>query len=161
MRRFESPHELRDVIGERLGESEWLTVTQSMIDDFANATGDRQWIHVDVEAGPARDAGGDDHRAWLPGDVAHRRAPADALHRERAAHHQLRHQQAPLPSPRSGGARIRSTETIRAVEEGSGGLRVASELTIELEAPTSPPWSPKSCSSTSRSAEAGRRRQLE
>ncbi len=41
--------ELKKHIGQSLGTSEWLTLTQEMINDFAKATGDFQWIHVDVE----------------------------------------------------------------------------------------------------------------
>ena len=41
--------DLADHIGEELTSSEWLAVDQSMIDKFAEATGDHQWIHVDVE----------------------------------------------------------------------------------------------------------------
>ncbi|BBX44740.1 MaoC family dehydratase [Mycobacterium cookii] len=36
-------------VGEELGVSDWLTVDQDRIDAFADATGDHQWIHVDVE----------------------------------------------------------------------------------------------------------------
>lgn len=36
-------------VGQQIGESEWLTVTQDMIDKFADATLDHQWIHVDQE----------------------------------------------------------------------------------------------------------------
>lgn len=39
--------ELRSLVGEHLGHSEWLTIDQSMIDGFADATGDHQWIHTD------------------------------------------------------------------------------------------------------------------
>src|SRR6266702_3562633 len=46
---FKSPHELKDAVGKILGPSDWVTVEQSRIDKFAEATGDRQWIHVDVE----------------------------------------------------------------------------------------------------------------
>ncbi|MGB3501525.1 MAG: MaoC family dehydratase [Mesorhizobium sp.] len=38
-----------DMVGKELGVSNWITVDQSMINDFAETTGDRQWIHVDVE----------------------------------------------------------------------------------------------------------------
>ena len=38
---------IRDRVGQELGVSNWLEVTQLQIDEFANATGDRQWIHVD------------------------------------------------------------------------------------------------------------------
>ena len=36
-------------VGQELGVSEWLTITQERINDFADFTGDHQWIHVDVE----------------------------------------------------------------------------------------------------------------
>ena len=47
--------ELRDCVGQDLGVSGWLTVDQQRVDAFAEATGDNQWIHVDLErarAGP-------------------------------------------------------------------------------------------------------------
>jgi acyl dehydratase len=39
---------LRQRIGQEIAVSDWLEVTQARIDQFAEATGDRQWIHVDV-----------------------------------------------------------------------------------------------------------------
>ena len=41
--------EVRQSLGREAGISEWRTVSQSMIDEFAELTGDRQWIHIDVE----------------------------------------------------------------------------------------------------------------
>jgi acyl dehydratase len=41
--------DLQKFVGRELGVSDWLTVDQSRIDQFAECTGDRQWIHVDVE----------------------------------------------------------------------------------------------------------------
>jgi acyl dehydratase len=41
--------ELRALTGQEVGVSDWLLVTQKMIDQFAELTGDPQWIHVDVE----------------------------------------------------------------------------------------------------------------
>jgi acyl dehydratase len=49
MRVFTSLAELADAVGEELGPSGWLTIDQARIDMFADATGDHQWIHVDVE----------------------------------------------------------------------------------------------------------------
>jgi acyl dehydratase len=46
---------VRAAVGTHLGHSEWITVTQEQVNLFAEATGDHQWIHVDVEraaAGP-------------------------------------------------------------------------------------------------------------
>lgn len=44
---FSSPQEAVAAVGRKLGESEWLTIDQARIDEFARATGDFQWIHVD------------------------------------------------------------------------------------------------------------------
>jgi len=40
---------MKDMVGQELGVSSWVTVDQKMINEFAETTGDRQWIHVDVE----------------------------------------------------------------------------------------------------------------
>jgi acyl dehydratase len=40
---------LRNRLGEEIAVSGWLTVTQERIQQFADATGDHQWIHLDVE----------------------------------------------------------------------------------------------------------------
>ncbi|MGO8962580.1 MaoC family dehydratase [Mycobacterium sp.] len=49
MRILSSIHEAVDAVGQEFGVSEWATIDQDRIDAFADATGDRQWIHVDVE----------------------------------------------------------------------------------------------------------------
>jgi acyl dehydratase len=46
---FSSVADLQQAQGERVGASGWITVTQPMIDEFAELTNDRQWIHVDPE----------------------------------------------------------------------------------------------------------------
>lgn len=55
MRTFDRLTDLQAEVGNELGTGAWVTVTQEMIDRFADATGDHQWIHVDPEraaAGP-------------------------------------------------------------------------------------------------------------
>lgn len=42
-------NELANHKGQQLGQSPWMTITQDMIQAFADATGDHQWIHVDIE----------------------------------------------------------------------------------------------------------------
>lgn len=57
MRQFDNPQELLDVVGVCLGVSEGHLIGQARIDQFATATEDRQWIHVDVDrarSGPFR-----------------------------------------------------------------------------------------------------------
>ena len=54
----ETPKDLKQHIGKTLGPSEWIVVDQPMIDKFAEATGDHQWIHVDVERAKKEMPGG-------------------------------------------------------------------------------------------------------
>ncbi|MEU0470917.1 MaoC/PaaZ C-terminal domain-containing protein, partial [Amycolatopsis sp. NPDC006131] len=49
MRVFNGLDEFTAAVGEQLGASDWHTVTQEQVNTFADATGDHQWIHVDVE----------------------------------------------------------------------------------------------------------------
>ena len=49
MRVFRSVDEIVRAVGEPLGTSDWVQITQEQVDTFAEATGDHQWIHVDVE----------------------------------------------------------------------------------------------------------------
>ena len=52
---FETPAEFAKAVGQQLGSSDWIEITQVRIDQFAEATGDHQWIHTDPErakAGP-------------------------------------------------------------------------------------------------------------
>src|SRR5574338_902064 len=49
MRTFTTFDELADAVGEELGTSDWHEITQERVNKFADATGDHQWIHVDVE----------------------------------------------------------------------------------------------------------------
>lgn len=55
MKTFQTLSEVAALVGQEVATSEWITVTQSQVNLFAEATGDHQWIHVDVErakAGP-------------------------------------------------------------------------------------------------------------
>ncbi len=54
MRTFQQLSELAGLVGQEIGTSDWITVDQARIDAFAEATGDRQWIHID----PVRAAAG-------------------------------------------------------------------------------------------------------
>ena len=55
MRNFETLQELAALVGQPISTSDWVTITQEQINQFAQATGDHQWIHIDEErakAGP-------------------------------------------------------------------------------------------------------------
>jgi acyl dehydratase len=55
MKTFASLADLAPLVGQEVAVSDWITITQERINQFAEATGDHQWIHIDVErakAGP-------------------------------------------------------------------------------------------------------------
>ena len=69
MRVFTTLDEIEAAAGEEIGTTDWVEIDQERVDQFAEATGDHQWIHVDVERakdGPVRRH----HRPRLPDAVA-------------------------------------------------------------------------------------------
>ena len=55
MKTFENLSDLATLVGQEVAVSDWIPVTQQQVNQFADATGDHQWIHVDIErakAGP-------------------------------------------------------------------------------------------------------------
>ena len=55
MKTFQTLAELSGLVGMDVAVSDWITITQEQVNQFAQATGDHQWIHVDVaraQAGP-------------------------------------------------------------------------------------------------------------
>ena len=58
MRVFKDFAEFKAAIGTEVGVSDWIEITQDRIDKFAEATGDEQWIHVDVERAARESPGG-------------------------------------------------------------------------------------------------------
>jgi acyl dehydratase len=62
---FRSAEEIKAKLGQVLGHSNWLTIEQSRIDEFARATGDLQWIHVDAERAKDGPFGATIAHGWL------------------------------------------------------------------------------------------------
>jgi acyl dehydratase len=58
MKTFENLSDLPAFVGQEVAVSDWLTITQEQVNLFAQATGDHQWIHVDVEKARAGPFGG-------------------------------------------------------------------------------------------------------
>lgn len=58
MRTFETLSELMSLAGQEVTLSDWATISQEQVNRFAEATGDHQWIHVDVERAKAGPFGG-------------------------------------------------------------------------------------------------------
>jgi acyl dehydratase len=131
----ERPEELLQHVGRELGPSEWITVEQAMIDKFADATGDHQWIHVDVERAKREMPGG---KTIAHGYLTLSLVPrlAATLLRVTKRRHGLNYgsNKVRFTNTVPVGARIRLTQRLAKVEPVPGnGFRVTSEMTVEIE----------------------------
>jgi acyl dehydratase len=125
---------LPGLVGQEVGVSDWLTIDQERIDTFARATGDLQWIHVDVERA----------KRELPGGktIAHGFLTLSLIPL-------LTKSILPIEGVKQGinygsdkvrfthmvpvGSRIRARQKVKSVTPKGGGLQVTDEVTIEIE----------------------------
>ncbi len=140
MLKVEKPSDLLQHVGETLGPSDWLTVTQEMIDKFADATGDHQWIHVDVERAKKEMPGGKTiAHGYLTLSLLPRLAPTLMKVEKRRRGLNYGSNRVRFTAPVPTGARIRLKQKLVKVEPvEDNGFRVTSEMTMEVEGNTRP-----------------------
>ncbi len=135
--------DLRRQVGAEIHLSDWLEVTQQRINAFADATGDHQWIHVDIERA-RRDSpwGGTIAHGYLTlslypmlrGLVAAGQPIFPGV--KQAINYGL--DKLRFPSPVPAGSRIRARCRLLKVEEVQGGLQITEQYTVELEGGSKP-----------------------
>jgi acyl dehydratase len=133
--KVEYPKDLLKLVGTELGPSEWMTVDQAMIDKFAEATGDHQWIHVDVERAKREMPGGKTiAHGYLTLSLVPRMAATLVTINKRSRGINYGSNKVRFTSPVPAGARIRLRQRIVSVEDVSGnGVRVTTEAIVEVE----------------------------
>src|SRR5207237_7092707 len=125
----ETPQDLLQMVGRELGPSEWTTVDQPMIDKFAEATGDHQWIHVDVARAKKEMPGGKTiAHGYLTLSLVPRLAATLTRVKKRSRGVNYGSNKVRFISPVPAGARIRLRQRIKNVEDITGGVRVTSEM---------------------------------
>jgi acyl dehydratase len=132
---LETPRDLFAHIGRELGPSEWLAVTQEMIDKFADATGDHQWIHVDVERAKREMPGGKTiAHGYLTLSLLPRLAPTLMKIEKRRRGINYGSNKIRFVTPVPAGARIRLRQKlVKAEEVADNGVRLTSEMVMEVE----------------------------
>jgi len=139
MREIASLAQLKELIGQEVAVSGWTEITQERVNQFAEATGDLQWIHVDVERSKKESPFG--------GPVAHGfltlsllpKLMADAVSVpdvKMGVNYGLNKVRFPAPVPV--GSRLRAHMTLQAVEDIPGGAQVTWLVTIEREGSDKP-----------------------
>jgi acyl dehydratase len=138
MRTFASPRELLGEAGTDLGHSSWHVIDQGMIDAFADATGDHQWIHVDAEraaSGPfgATVAHGYLTLALLPLLVREVYAVNGARMAVNYGLNRVR-----FPAPVRAGSSVRAGVVITEGKQVDNAVEVTATVTIEIQGEAKP-----------------------
>ncbi len=130
---------VRAQLGQHLGYGPWVEVTQQRVNQFAEATGDHQWIHVDVERATRESPYG--------GPIAHgylTLAMISDLSRGLYSFSGFRMgvnyglEKVRFPAPVPVGSRVRAGVVIAEVEDVKGGIQVTIEVTVEVDGSPKP-----------------------
>ncbi len=129
--------DLQARIGEEIGVGDWFTIEQDRIDQFADATNDHQWIHVDPEAAAAGPFGATIAHGFLtlsllPGLAPHVVVPGMKM----AINYGL--DRVRFISPVRVGSRVRARAKLAAADEVTSGVQVKTEVTVEIEGAEKP-----------------------
>jgi len=138
MRVFHTFEEIEAAAGQEIGVSDWIQVKQDRVNQFADATGDHQWIHVDIERATAGPFGGTIAHGyltlslvpWLGSMVFTLRTPGAKLN---YGVNKVR-----FPNPVKVGSRIRSRVTIGKVTDIPAGKQLTVNHVIEIEGEDKP-----------------------
>ena len=131
--------ELKDLVGQDIGTSAWVTIEQERIDKFAEATGDHQWIHVDPEKAKDGPFGSTIAHGFLTLSLIP--ALGWEVYTIEGARLSINYGLNKLRfiTPVKVGSRVRAQLTLAAVDDVPGdALQVATTVTIELEGADKP-----------------------
>jgi acyl dehydratase len=136
----ETPKDMLAYVGKEVGVSDWVTVTQERINQFADATGDHQWIHVDVEKAKKELPGG---KTIAHGFLTLSLIPmlSHDILRIRKVVRGLNYgcNKVRFTSMVPAGARVRGRQKLIAADPMEGnGLRLTNQMTIEIEGQDKP-----------------------
>src|SRR5215470_533302 len=132
--------ELRSLVGREVAVSDWLEVAQDRINHFADATGDHQWIHVDVERAKTESPYG--------GTIAHGFLTLSLLSDLMSQAVRIRLpikmginyglNKVRFPSAVPAGSKIRARAALQAIEEIAGGMQLVWNITVERDGAEKP-----------------------
>ena len=137
-RHIESIEALKGLIGEHLGYSEYMDVSQERVNQFAEATGDFQWIHIDVEKANAGPFGGPIAHGYLTLSLGPVLLPQAFTVGGIAMGVNYGANKVRFIAPVKVGSQIRAGFKLLTVEDTAGGARVTLEATFECEGASKP-----------------------
>jgi acyl dehydratase len=138
MRTFTTTDEVSAAVGEELGTTDWLEITQERVDAFADATGDHQWIHVDVERATAGPFGGTIAHGYLTLSLIPQFTPQLFELETPGAKLNYGVNKVRFPHPVRVGSRIRATAQVVDVSDVPAGKQMVTRYTVEIEGEAKP-----------------------
>ena len=131
---FNTPADLKAAVGRHLGHSEWLTITQERVNQFADATGDHQWIHVDPERAKAGPFGACIAHGYLTLALVNFFMPQIIEVRGISMGVNYGADKVRFTAPVPVGSRIRGGGELIAAEDVKGGaVQATARITVEIE----------------------------
>jgi acyl dehydratase len=125
--------ELRERLGQELGVSDWHEVTQEAVDEFAESTGDHQWIHVDPERAKETPFGGTIAHGLYTLSLGPQFSYALFSIEGVAFGLNYGYNKVRFPAPLPVGSRVRMRATLSDVQDVPGGLQLVVTQTFERE----------------------------
>ena len=130
---FESPRDLAKAVGQQLGHSDWLEITQERIDQFAEATGDHQWIHTDPERAKQGPFGATIAHGYLTQSLVNLFLPQIVEVRGISMGVNYGADRLRFPAPVPVGSRLRGSAELIEVEEIKGTVQAKIRVSVEIE----------------------------
>lgn len=140
LRVIHSLDELKQLTGQEIGVSDWLEMTQERINQFADATGDHQWIHVDAARAKAESSYGTTIAHGFLSLSLISNLLAGTVRVEIGGKMSINYglNRVRFPSAVPAGSRVRGRFVLLAVEEFSGGAQFTWGVTVEAEGAPKP-----------------------
>ena len=136
---FNGIDEVKAAVGQHLGYSDWSEVTQQQVNQFADATGDHQWIHVDVERAKAESPfGGPIAHGYLTLALSNLFMPQVVEVHNVSMGLNYGTGKVRFPSPVPVGSRLRAGVELVAVDDIPGGIQTTMIITVEREGSDKP-----------------------
>ena len=139
MLRFDNLDSVLAAVGQDLGHTDWLTISQQRIQQFADATGDQQWIHVDPQRAASGPFGACVAHGFLTLSLANKFLPELIEYQRLKMGVNYGCEKVRFPAPVRVGARIRGRGLVVSAESVKGdGVQVIVRITVEIEGQEKP-----------------------
>jgi acyl dehydratase len=130
---------VQGLVGQHLGHSDWVEITQERVNQFADATGDHQWIHVDPErAATESPYGGPIAHGYLTLSLLPMLVPQIVEITGFALTVNYGTEKVRFPAPVPVGSRVRAGAVLDSVTPVEGGVQMLVTVTVEIEGGSKP-----------------------